>query len=149
MGLQYCLLIHARSTEIDVLFSRCWRASLNSLNSAFEEMRPLIKYLPVAQILVLCYASVSLFKLLCHPVPFFLEKKNVSAILWVTKVANLSDLVSVTPNHHPTIYSSFLWSILRRIGGGNQSTYQEERNDSTRESSRSLSFLFKYSKFKK
>ena len=68
-----------------------WESIFNSLNSAFEGMRPLIKYLPVAQILILCYASVSLFKLLCHPMAFFPEKKNVSAILWVTKVAKLSD----------------------------------------------------------
>ncbi|MCO5613606.1 hypothetical protein L7F22_067883 [Adiantum nelumboides] len=135
MGLQHCLLIHARSTEIDVLFSRCWRASSNLLNSALEGMRPLIKYLPDTQFLVLCYASVSLLKLRCHPMASLSEKKNVNAILLVTKVAKLLDSVSVTPNHHPAIYSSFLWSILRRIGGGNQGSYQEERNDSTRESS--------------
>lgn len=139
VGLQHCLLTGARSTEIDVLFSRCWRASFNLLNGALEGMRNLIKYLPDTQFLVLCYASVSLLKLRCHPMASLSEKKNVNAILLVTKVAKLLDSVSVTPNHHPAIYSSFLWSILRRIGGSKISLPGGgEKNGSTRESSLSL-----------
>ncbi|KAL9932991.1 hypothetical protein V8E36_008246 [Tilletia maclaganii] len=91
-------------------FSRCLSAAKGMLKAALGGLRPVLRYAPDAQFVMIAYACVFLLKLLRKEFMGWIDEEEV--ITLIINVIELLDEVAVNTTHTPALHATFLRRLL-------------------------------------
>ncbi|KAE8267569.1 hypothetical protein A4X09_0g4773 [Tilletia walkeri] len=98
------------SDDKNYFFIKCLTAAKGMLDAALTGLRPVLRYAPDAQFVMISYACVFLLKLLRKEFRGWIDEEEVISL--ISTVIDLLDEVAVNETHTPALNATFLRRLL-------------------------------------
>ncbi|KAK0519435.1 hypothetical protein OC842_007458, partial [Tilletia horrida] len=107
-GLQRAL--DTNSEEKGYFFLKCQSAAKGMVKAALDGLRPVLRYAPDAQFVMISYACVFMLKLLRKEFRGWIDEEEVTGL--ISQVIDTLDEVAVNETHTPALHATFLRRLL-------------------------------------